>query len=294
VLNSQTPLAGHAGLALAALVEGPENGVPVLLAHGGGQTKRAWKRVSTLLAAHGFRAVALDLRGHGESDWAEDGAYDVADFARDLIAVAGSFERKPALIGASLGGLSGITAEGALAPGSFASLTLVDVAPQMEEGGVARIVSFMAAHAREGFASPEEAARVIAEYLPHRPSRKASSGLAHYLRQKPDGRYYWHWDPAFIHSVIRRRAEGEEASNIARNELTEAASRLTLPVHLIRGGSSDLVSAESVTHFRQLVPHADYSDIAEATHMVVGDQNDAFGDAILGFLLRAHGSGTAE
>ena len=293
MLNSQILLAGHAGLALAALVEGPENGVPVLLAHGGGQTKRAWKRVSSLLAAHGFRAVALDLRGHGESDWAEDGAYDVSDFARDLIVVAGSFERKPALIGASLGGLSGITAEGALAPGTFASLTLVDVAPQMEEGGVARIVSFMAAHAREGFASPEEAARVIAEYLPHRPSRKGSSGLAHYLRQKSDGRYYWHWDPAFIHSVIRRRAEGEESSMVARNELTEAASRLTLPVHLIRGGSSDLVSAESVTHFRQLVPHADYSNIAEATHMVVGDQNDAFGDAILGFLLRAHGSGTA-
>ena len=288
--NSQTPLAGHAGLALAALVEGPESGVPVLLAHGGGQTKRAWKRVSTLLAVHGFRAVALDLRGHGDSDWSEAGAYDVTDFARDLIAVAGSFGRKPALIGASLGGLAGIMGEGALAPGSFASLTLVDVAPQMEEGGVTRIVSFMAAHARQGFASPEEAARVISEYLPHRPSRKASSGLAHYLRQKSDGRYSWHWDPAFIESVIRGRAEGEEASNLTRTELTEAASRLTLPVHLIRGGSSDLVSQESVSHFRHLVPQADYSDIADATHMVVGDQNDAFGDAILNFLVRTHGN----
>lgn len=266
--------------------------MPVLLAHGGGQTKRAWKRVSVLLAAQGFRAIALDLRGHGESDWAEDGAYDVADFAQDLIAVARSFERRPALIGASLGGLAGITAEGVLAPGRFASLTLVDVAPQMEEGGVARIVSFMAAHAHEGFASPEEAARVISDFLPHRPSRKASSGLTHYLRQRPDGRYYWHWDPAFIVSVIRRRADGEEASMIARTELAEAASRLTLPVHLIRGGSSDLVSAESVAHFRQLVPHAQYTDIAEATHMVVGDQNDAFGDAILDFLVRTHGKGT--
>ncbi|MCZ8137300.1 MAG: alpha/beta hydrolase [Porphyrobacter sp.] len=264
----------------------------MLLAHGGGQTKRAWKRVSGLLAAQGFRAIALDLRGHGESDWVEDGAYDVADFARDLIAVAGSLEREPALIGASLGGLAGITAEGTLAPGTFASLTLVDVAPQMEEGGVARIVSFMAAHAREGFASPQEAARVISDYLPHRQSRTASSGLAHYLRQRSDGRYYWHWDPAFIDSVIRRRAEGEEASMVARTELVEAASRLTLPVHLIRGGSSDLVSAESVAHFRQLVPHAQYTDIAEATHMVVGDQNDAFGDAILDFLVRTHGNGT--
>ena len=292
MINSHTPLTGHAGIALAAFAEGPESGVPVLLAHGGGQTRRAWKRVSVLLAAQGFRAIALDLRGHGESDWVEDGAYDVADFARDLIAVAGSLEREPALIGASLGGLAGITAEGTLAPGTFASLTLVDVAPQMEEGGVARIVSFMAAHAREGFASPQEAARVISDYLPHRQSRTASSGLAHYLRQRSDGRYYWHWDPAFIDSVIRRRAEGEEASMVARTELVEAASRLTLPVHLIRGGSSDLVSAESVAHFRHLVPHAQYTDIAEATHMVVGDQNDAFGDAILDFLVRTHGNGT--
>lgn len=267
--------------------------MPVLLAHGGGQTKRAWKRVSARLAAQGLRAFAIDLRGHGDSAWADDGAYEVGDFARDLIAIAESFDRRPALIGASLGGLAGLMAEGAVAPGSFASLTLVDVAPQMEESGVTRIVGFMAAHAREGFASPEEAARVISEYLPHRPSRTASPGLAHYLRQKPDGRYYWHWDPAFIEAVIRRRAAGADGSEAERKELEQAAARLTLPVHLIRGGSSDLVSPASAAHFRQLVPHADYSDIADATHMVVGDQNDAFGDAILEFLVRTHGRGPA-
>src|SRR3546814_21099988 len=79
------------------------------------------------------------------------------------------------MIGASLGGLAGIIAEGKCAPGSFGSLTLVDVTPQMEPSGVARVVGFMAAHARDGFASVEEAAQVIADYLPHRPSRKASA-----------------------------------------------------------------------------------------------------------------------
>src|SRR3546814_3081667 len=63
----------------------------------------------------------------------------------------------------------------------------------MEPSGVARVVGFMAAHAREGFASVEEAAEVISDYLPHQPSRKASPGLAHYLRRKDDGRFYWHW-----------------------------------------------------------------------------------------------------
>ncbi len=267
--------------------------MPVLLAHGGGQTKRAWKRVTAMLAAHGFRAIALDLRGHGDSAWADAGAYDIVDFAGDLIAIAGALDRKPALIGASLGGLAGIVAEGEVAPGSFASLTLVDITPQMEAGGVARVVGFMAANAGEGFASPEEAARVISDYLPHRPSRGASAGLAHYLRQKADGRYYWHWDPAFIEGIMRRHAERGNSGDFGRTELGDAASRLALPVHLIRGGSSDLVSPDAAAHFRELVPHAEFSDIAGATHMVAGDQNDAFGDAILDFLVRTHGGDSA-
>ena len=184
-------------------------------------------------------------------------------------------------------------AEGEVAPGSFASLTLVDITPQMEAGGVTRVVGFVAAHAREGFTSPEEAARVISEYLPHRTSRKASSGLAHYLREKGDGRYYWHWAPVFIDGIMRRQLERGDSGDYGRGELGIAASRLALPVHLIRGGSSDLVSPEAVAHFRALVPHADYSDIADATHMVVGDQNDAFGDAILDFLVKTHGRASA-
>lgn len=281
-------LIGHAGQRIAADAAGPDTGLPVILAHGGGQTRRAWKKISTLLAGHGFHAIAIDLRGHGDSEWTTDGAYDIADFASDLVAISAQLDRRPAVIGASLGGLAGIVAEGQLAPGSFASLTLVDITPQMEATGVARVVGFMAAHAREGFASPDEAARVISEYLPHRPSRKASAGLTHYLREKPDGRYYWHWDPAFIDGVMRRHAQNGELGDHGRSELSRAAMNLALPVHLVRGGSSDLVSPEAVEHFRNLVPHAAYSDIADATHMVVGDQNDVFGAAIAEFLIRTH------
>src|SRR3546814_11076621 len=81
---------------------------------------------------------AVDMRGHGESAWASDGAYDISDFAADLVEIAAATASKPALIGASLGGLAGIIAEGKCAPGSFGSLTLVDVTPQMEPSGVAR------------------------------------------------------------------------------------------------------------------------------------------------------------
>lgn len=282
---------GHDGLPLVALDEGPEHGMPVLLAHGGGQNKRAWKGVTSLLAAQGLRAIALDLRGHGESAWCERGAYDVRDFAADIAMIAAGFDRKPALIGASLGGLAGLLAEGEIAPGSFASLTLVDVTPTMQAQGVDRVVEFMMARAREGFASPDEAADAIGAYLPHRPGRKSAAGLTHYLRRKEDGRFYWHWDPAFIEYVLKAREERNGAdAEPGSAMLSSAAGRLNLPVHLIRGGSSDLVSPDDVAHFRQLVPHAEFSDISGATHMVVGDQNDAFGGAILGFLMRKHSS----
>jgi pimeloyl-ACP methyl ester carboxylesterase len=278
-------LAGHSGYAIAASILGPEDGFPIILAHGGGQTRRAWKAITRQLASHGFLTIAVDMRGHGESAWASDGAYDISDFATDLVEIAAATRRKPALIGASLGGLAGIIAEGKCAPGSFGSLTLIDVTPQMEPSGVARVVGFMAAHARDGFASVEEAAQVISDYLPHRPSRKPSTGLAHYLRRKDDERFYWHWDPAFNEKVAQ---QGGVSSDHGRTELSAAAARLTLPVHLIRGGSSDLVSLEAVKHFHGLVPHIAYSDIANATHMVVGDDNDAFGQSIVEFLLRIH------
>lgn len=279
---------GSGGLSLSAEASGDVGAKPVLLAHGGGQTRRAWKNMIGDLAEAGFRAIAIDMRGHGDSDWALDGAYETRDFASDLVAIASTMRRKPALVGASLGGMAGMLAEGELAPGSFASLTLVDIAPQMETSGVNRIVGFMKKHIETGFASPEEASEAIANYMPHRPRRSSGKGLRTYLRRKADGRYYWHWDPAFIlgNREVGKRSESRHQRQF--ETLTQAARNLDLPLHLIRGGSSDLVSEDAVEHLHELAPHAEYTDIAGATHMVVGDSNDAFAHVILEFLNRHH------
>lgn len=280
--------AGAGGITLTAELSGAGDAMPVLLAHGGGQTRRAWKRVTGDLAKAGFRTVAVDLRGHGDSEWSAEGAYETRDFAADLVAIASVMDRRPALVGASLGGMAGMLAEGAIAPGSFASVTLVDIAPLMEESGVRRVVSFMEEHLETGFASPEEASQVIARYMPHRRRRSAGGGLRHYLREKDDGRFYWHWDPAFIKG---NRTVGKSSGERHRDQfeaLSEAARNLAPPVHLIRGGSSDLISEEAVAHFLELVPHAEFTDIAGATHMVVGDANDSFSAAICDFLKRHH------
>ena len=160
--TATTSVMGSGGITLAAEIIGNPEAMPVLLAHGGGQTRRAWKRVTNDLANAGFCAIAFDMRGHGDSAWSEAGAYEMLDFATDLVAIATKMGRRPAVVGASLGGLAGLLAEGVLAQGSFASLTLVDIAPRMEPDGVMRVVGFMEQHVETGFASPEEAAEVIA------------------------------------------------------------------------------------------------------------------------------------
>ena len=268
---------GHDGVDLRAAASGPASGVPVLLVHGGGQTRRAWRRAAEVIAAQGYRAIALDLRGHGESAWCADGNYALTHFAEDIVAVTRQLAARPHYVGASLGGLSGLLAEGDLNPGGFASLTLVDITPNMSPDGVARITGFMAKHMEEGFASPEEAAEAIAAYTPHRERRGPSDSLKHYLRLGDDGRFRWHWDPAFITGI------DAETENMTQR-LENTARALRLPVHLVRGQSSDLVTEAAAQDFLKLVPHARYDDIAGTGHMVVGDRNDVFCDVILGFL----------
>jgi pimeloyl-ACP methyl ester carboxylesterase len=254
------------------------HGSPVVLAHGGGQTRAAWAGTAIALMKAGHQAIAIDMRGHGESDWSPSGTYQFDDFAADLLAIAGQLPERPALVGASLGGFAGLIAEGELRPGVFTSLTLVDITPHIEASGVARIETFMRAHMEEGFATADEAGDAIAAYLPHRERRQGSATLDRYLRKCDDGRLRWHWDPRFIEFVSHNDA-GRIAARMA-----DAAGHLRLPVHLIRGGSSNLGTESAARQFLQLVPHAAYTDVAGAGHMVAGDRNDAFTAAVVEFI----------
>ena len=262
----------------------PEDPI-VLFAHGGGQTRHAWGGTAEALADKGFYAITLDLRGHGDSSWCPDANYDLEFYARDIVEVTKALPRKPHAVGASLGGLASMVAEGRLQPGCLASLTLVDITPRMEEEGVDQILSFMAAHAHEGFATLDEAADAVANFLPHRRRPKDTSGLSKNLRLKEDGRYYWHWDPAF---VIRSSSRHEESKSgpqdMREHHLEKAAAALTIPTHLIRGRLSALVSEEAARQFLKTVPHAVFTDISGAGHMIAGDKNDVFTDAVASFL----------
>jgi pimeloyl-ACP methyl ester carboxylesterase len=275
-------LEGAGGLRLAADVEGDPAAPPVVLLHGGGQTRHAWGTTLQILGQH-WHAYSVDLRGHGDSAWAPDGDYTLDAFAADVVAVARSLPSPPALVGASLGGIASLTAIAeAEGPPLARALVLVDVAPRIERDGVDRIGAFMTSHL-DGFESLEEVADLIQSYNPHRPRPKNLDGLKKNLRQRADGRWAWHWDPRFVSgkfgSPDETRSTLTDGTRLAR-----AAKEVTIPTLLVRGRMSDLLSEQGARELLELVPQARLVDVAGAGHMVAGDRNDLFNDAIVEFL----------
>lgn len=268
---------GFHGVKLVADVGGDPDHTPVLLMHGGGQTRRSWGTAVTALLARGYYVASLDLRGHGESGWPEDADYSLNAFVFDLNAVMKTLPRPPVVVGASLGGVIGLLAVGEQS-NAAAGLVLVDIAPDMNRQGAANITGFMSAYPN-GFATVEEAAEAVAAYLPHRPRPKESSGLRKNLRVGPDGRFYWHWDPR-----LTERAPVPMAEIAAR--MSQAARHVTVPTLLVRGEHSELISEQAMETFRGLLPGAEYVDVKGARHMVAGDENSRFNQAVLDFLAR--------
>jgi non-heme chloroperoxidase len=255
---------------------GGEERAPVLLLHGGGQTRHSWARTAERLAARGRTTYALDLRGHGDSDWHPEGDYSLDAFAADLLAVIDELGRAPVLVGASLGGTTALTVAGEH-PGSATALVLVDIVVDVEPAGVERILTFMSAHL-DGFATLEEAADAIAAYNPLRPRPRSLDGLRKNLRRKEDGRWYWHWDPAFL------RLGDEPRTRMDPDRLRRAAARVRIPTLLVRGVRSDVVSEAGLAAMRALIPHAEVADVQRAGHMVAGDDNDVFAERLDAFL----------
>jgi len=263
------------GIALVADDAGPSAAPAVVLLHGGGQTRHSWSGAMSALVAAGYRVINFDARGHGDSDWSPTGSYLLDARAEDLEAVVAGIRQPFALVGASLGGATAIHA---VARGlNPSALILVDIVPEPEAAGLGRIVSFMKAHP-DGFASLDEAVDAVSAYNPTRPRPQDPSGLMRNLRRRENGRLYWHWDPKITaedperhHAIVQR-----SAARMARNA--------DLPVLLVRGLSSEVVSDAGIAAFRRQVPGLEVVDVRGAGHMVAGDRNDAFNTGVITFL----------
>lgn len=247
----------------------------ILMLHGGGQNRHSWKNTGQILADAGFHVVALDSRGHGDSDRSPTASYSLEALAGDTLQVIYQIGRPVALIGASMGGLTSLPVAHEAGPELVTKLVLVDVVPRFEKTGSARIRDFMFSGI-DGFTSLEEAADAVAAYLPHRARPRSVEGLKKNLRLR-DGKWFWHWDPAFL------TTPGDDP--FERVEMLEhAAVSLEIPILLIRGKLSDVVSTEGVQDFLAKVPGAQFVELSDAGHTAAGDDNDAFTDAVVQFV----------
>ena len=249
----------------------------ILMLHGGGQNRHSWKNTGQILADEGLHVVALDSRGHGDSDRSPDADYSVDTLTADVMRVLDDVGRPVMVIGASMGGLTGILVADEAGPDRVTHLVLVDVVPRFEKDGSARIRDFMMG-SLDGFDSLEQAADAIAAYLPYRTKPRNPEGLKKNLRLR-DGRWYWHWDPAFM-------TKPGDDPELRTEKFEHAAASLTIPVMLIRGKLSDVVSPEGVEHFLTTVPNAEFVELSNAGHTAAGDDNDAFSDVVVGFVKR--------
>lgn len=267
------------GIRLAADVWEP-SGTPAgtaLLLHGGGQTRHSWQRTGARLAEHGWRALTIDARGHGDSDWADDGDYSHDAHARDLRQIVADLGETPVLVGASMGGLASLHAAGA-DPSIARALVLVDITPTAEPEGIAKITGFMR-DGLDGFDSLEDALDAVVAYNPHRSRPPRIEGLRKNLRER-DGRWYWHWDPRMLASHDHMEQTAADREERAR----EAARAVRVPTLLIRGKQSDVVSDDGVRELLRLIPGARLIDVTGAGHMVSGDDNDVLSSGLIDFL----------
>ena len=272
---------GHGGITLVADEwnrDADAAGQPtILMLHGGGQNRFSWKNTGQILADEGYNVIALDSRGHGDSDRAPNADYAVETLTTDVLRVLDAIDCPVVLIGASMGGLTGILVADGAGPDRVTGLVLVDVVPRYEKTGSARIRDFMFGHI-QGFDSLETAAEAVAAYLPHRTKPRNPEGLKKNLRLR-DGRWYWHWDPAFM-------TKPGDDPDLRTEKFEQAAIDLQIPILLIRGRLSDVVSPESVQDFLTKVPRAEFVELSDAGHTAAGDDNDAFTDAVVNFIRR--------
>jgi non-heme chloroperoxidase len=267
-------------MTIAAEAWGDETAPPVILLHGGGQTRHSWGDTAQWIAEAGWYAITYDARGHGDSSWASEGNYRTDALVEDLKVILKQLKNKPALVGASMGGITSLVAQGETPEAICSAIILVDIAPKSNQKGVERIFTFMSSNLH-GFASLDEAADAVAAYLPHRPRPQDHERLKKNLRLKTDGRWYWHWDPKML-ELWKSSSPDDRIKGAVR--LMNAAKNLPVPTMIVRGGMSDVVTDQVMDEFLEAVPNVRAVEVSGAGHMVAGDSNHAFTHAVVEFL----------
>lgn len=246
----------------------------VLFLHGGGQTCRTWD-VACHELAQTYRCVAVDLRGHGDTEWSYESDYRIEAHAADVGALVDTLGlARVVVVGMSLGGLSGL--QFALdRPQAVAGVVCVDVGPWVNTEAAVPIRQFM--QEVTGLEQFEQFVAAALRFNPRRDERLLRHSLWHNLRRRPDGRLMWKTD-------LRHRDDRAAVIAAALESLRTRIAALRAPILIVRGAESRVLDDDNMRRFAEAIPHARRVTVERAGHNVQGDQPKALVEALRGFL----------
>ena len=248
----------------------------VLLLHGFAQTCHSWDFVALSLSDR-FHVVALDQRGHGDSDWAADGDYSPEAQQGDIAAVVEALGVQDfVLMGLSMGGRNAFTYT-ALHPDQVRALVVVDAAPENRPAGSENIRRFV--EQEDELDSVDEFVERVRRYNPHRPVEQIRGSIVNNLKQLPNGRWTWKYD-RLLRSAGRRTAPDADATR----RLWGYVEGLRCPTLVVRGAKSDVIALETAEAMQRRIPNASLATVEGAGHLVMGDNPSGFESAVISFL----------
>jgi esterase len=247
----------------------------VLLLHGSNQSAHSWDLVSLHLSSR-FHVLALDQRGHGDSEWARDVDYSASAMAHDALAFMDELAvEQPIVVGHSMGGLNSMRLI-LDQPRRVRALVLVDIGPVIAEAGAKAVRHFVTEH-RE-FDDLDAFVRAVQKYDPYRSREHIERTVKYNMLQRADGKYVSKRDHG-----PRLAATGEHRDRHDRFSLEEAAT-IEHEVLLIRGADSNILTPEGATAFVDALPRGRLETVTEAGHNVHGQNTSGFLEAINPFL----------
>jgi len=253
---------------------GRANASPLVLLHGGGQSAHTWDPCCLLLARR-YRCLALDQRGHGDSDWSPAGAYTIEDHVGDIAGFVNRLAlRQPIMVGMSMGGINA-TAYAVDHASALRALVSVDVGPDVQFEPVQRLMQGLDEYRH--FKSPEDAAERLSKLGARRARSLLKDTLSRNLRQERDGSWTWKYDP--------RTLVGLSAEDILapRKPLWNVLSRVSCPVLVVRGADSDIFSAADAAKLTRHLPRATCVTVPNARHSVQTDNPRGLAEAVIAF-----------
>lgn len=254
---------------------GDPNAPPVVLLHGGHQSAHSWDLVSLHLAQN-HRVLALDQRGHGDSEWPRDAEYTNDAMARDAEAFIDALGlRQPIVIGHSMGGRNAMLLT-RRDPSRLRALVIVDVGPELSERGRAVIAGFV--QANQEFENLQQFVENVRKYDPYRSQEHIERTVKYNMLQRADGKFVSKCDAAPRRLGLVRGQGPQE--NITLDEARE----FHLPVLLVRGANSGILAADAAERFRDALPQGTLVTVPDCGHNVHGQNTLGFIEALDGFL----------